>query len=353
MKAARYYGKEDLRIEEIEEPQVRPGTIKIRPAFNGICGSDLHLYFDGPIPPAPTETEPHPLSGETLPVTFGHEFSGVVEEIGDGVDGYEVGESVVVEPLMVDDDCPACLAGRYNACKNMGFIGISGGGGGLSEHIVVEERWVHKIGDLPLDEAALIEPLAVALHGVKETGAEPGEVAVVGGAGPIGLLTAAVLKAYGLSVIISEISTARRSMAQSTNVADVIVDPGKEDLIQVVNDYTKNAGADLAFDCAGAAPLISGLLETLRPGGRLEVVALHARPIELDITGQIQMQELSLSASMGYANNHEEAIALAREGKVNLKPFITSRISLDDVVEKGLKRLTEEGQTEIKILVAL
>lgn len=353
MRAARYYGKEDIRIEEIDEPHVRPGTVKIRPAFNGICGSDLQLYFDGPIPPAPSDTQPHPISGETLPVTFGHEFSGVIEEIGDGVDGYEVGDSVVVEPLMVDGDCPACLAGRYNACENMGFIGISGRGGGLSEHIVVEERWVHKIGDLPLDEAALIEPLAVALHGVKESGAKSGEVAVVAGAGPIGLLTASVLKAYGLSVIISEPSDARRSMAERANVADLIIDPGKEDLTQVVNEYTKNAGADRAFDCAGAGPLIPALLETLRAGGRLEVVALHSRPVELDITPQLQMQELSIGAAMGYANNHEEAISLARDGKVNLKQFITSRIDLDDLVEKGLKRLAGEGQTEVKILVAL
>jgi (R,R)-butanediol dehydrogenase/meso-butanediol dehydrogenase/diacetyl reductase len=102
VKAARYYGKEDIRIEEIEEPQIRPGTVKIAPAFNGVCGSDLHLFHDGPIPPAPTDTEPHPISGETLPVVFGHEFSGVVEEVGEGVEGIAVGDHVAVEPLMVD-----------------------------------------------------------------------------------------------------------------------------------------------------------------------------------------------------------------------------------------------------------
>ena len=138
MKAAMFYGKEDIRIEEIEEPQVRPGTVKIAPAFNGICGSDLHLYHEGPIPPAPTADTPHPLSGETLPVVMGHEFAGVVEAIGQGVEGLAVGDSVVVEPLMVDGTCPACKADRYNLCEQMGFIGISGRGGGLSEHIVVE-----------------------------------------------------------------------------------------------------------------------------------------------------------------------------------------------------------------------
>ncbi|WP_434595461.1 alcohol dehydrogenase catalytic domain-containing protein [Brevibacterium sp. 1718] len=146
MKAVRYYGKEDLRVEEIDEPQTRPGTVKIAPAYNGICGSDLHLYHDGPIPPAPTTEDAHPLSGETLPVVLGHEFSGVVEELGEGVEGLSVGDSVVVEPLMVDGTCPACQRGAYNLCEQMGFIGISGLGGGLSEHIVVESRWVHPVG---------------------------------------------------------------------------------------------------------------------------------------------------------------------------------------------------------------
>ena len=158
MKAAMYYGKRDIRIENIEELQVRPGTVKIAPAFNGICGSDLHLYLEGPIPPAPTSESPHPISGETLPVVLGHEFSGIIEEIGEGVEGLSVGNAVCVEPLMVDSTCPACRANKYNLCEKMGFIGISGRGGGLSEHIVVERRWVHPVGDLPLDQAAMIEP---------------------------------------------------------------------------------------------------------------------------------------------------------------------------------------------------
>ncbi len=149
MKAVRYYGKEDLRIDEIAEPEVRPGTIKIAPAYTGICGSDVHLYFDGPMPPAPSQGAPHPVSGETLPVVMGHEFSGAVEEVGPGVTGINVGDHVVVEPFMVDGTCPSCNRGDYHLCDQMGFIGISGRGGGLAEHIVVEERWVHPAGSIP------------------------------------------------------------------------------------------------------------------------------------------------------------------------------------------------------------
>jgi (R,R)-butanediol dehydrogenase/meso-butanediol dehydrogenase/diacetyl reductase len=353
MKAAMFYGKEDVRIEEIEEPRVRPGTVKIAPAFNGICGSDLHLYHEGPIPPAPTADTPHPISGETLPVVMGHEFSGVIEEIGEGVDGLAVGDSVVVEPLMVDGTCPACRADKYNLCEKMGFIGISGRGGGLSEHIVVERRWVHPVADMPLDQAAMIEPLAVALHSVKHAGVEAGQTAVVGGAGPIGLLVAAVLKAKGLTTIASEMSTARRGKAQASGVADVVVDPAKEDLKTVVATRTNRAGANVAFDAAGAPAVVEQLLGVLGAGGRLEVVAIHTKPVALNITAQLTMQDRVLGSSIGYANDHAEAIELVRSGKVNLAPFVTSRILADDIVKRGFERLITHKDEEVKILVSM
>ncbi len=353
MKAVMYYGKEDLRIEDIEEPQVRPGTVRIKPAFNGICGSDLHLYQDGPIPPAPSTDQPHPISGETLPVVLGHEFSGVVEEVGEGVDTISVGDSVVVEPLMIDGTCPACRMGKYNLCEQMGFIGISGRGGGLSEHIVVEQQWVHRIGDMPLDQAAMIEPLAVCLHAVEHAGATAGQTAVVGGAGPIGLLTAAVLKAKGITTIVSEVSKTRREKALSAGVADTVVDPSSEDLAAVVADLTDGTGADVAFDAAGVGVVVGQLLAVLAAGGRLEVIALHSKPVELDITDTLTMQERVLSSCIGYANNHPEAIRLVQEGKIDLAPFITSTIKPEDIVEKGIRRLLDNSGEEVKILVSM
>lgn len=266
MKAALFYGKEDVRIEDIEEPPLRAGTVKIAPAFNGICGSDLHLYHAGPIPPAPTADTPHPLSGETLPVVMGHEFSGVVEALGDGVEGLAVGDSVVVEPLMVDGTCPACKAGKYNLCEQMGFIGISGRGGGLSEHIVVERRWVHPVGDLPLDHAAMIEPLAVALHSVKHAGAKAGQTAVIGGGGPIGLLVAAVLKAKGVATIVSEVSKARREKALSSGVADAVVDPAHEELRAVVHERTGGRGRRRRVRRRGRARCRRAIARLARPG---------------------------------------------------------------------------------------
>ena len=254
---------------------------------------------------------------------------------------------------MVDGTCPACLEGNYNLCEQMGFIGISGRGGGLSEHIVVEERWVHPVGDIPLDQAALIEPLAVVVHAIKHSGAKEGQVAVVGGAGPIGLLAAAVLRAKGLKTIVSEVSDARRERALSSGVADVVVDPSVEDLAAIVDECTDGAGADVAYDAAGVAPVVNQLLSVLRAGGRLEVIAIHMKPVELDITGLLTMQDRVMGSSIGYANDHPDAIELVSTGKVDLAPFITSKIQVEALIEKGFERLISNKDNEVKILVTM
>ncbi|MEV0982932.1 2,3-butanediol dehydrogenase [Brevibacterium sp. NPDC049920] len=353
MKAVMYYGKHDVRLEEVPAPPLLPDSVRIRPAYNGICGSDLHLYHDGPSALAPTAEVPHPLSGETLPVVLGHEFSGTVMEVGEEVVGLEPGDAVVVEPLLVDGTCAACLSGSYNLCHQLGFIGISGGGGGLSEQVVVPRRWVHPVGDMPLDEAALIEPLAVAVHAVRHARAKQGQTAVVGGAGPIGLLTAAVLKAYGVSAIVSEVSGLRREIAASTGVANQVVDPAQDDLSAVVAEATGGAGADLAFDAAGAGGVVSQLFHLLGARGRLEVVAVHKEPFALDISAHLMRHDREVGSSLAYAGDHTEAIELARNGRVRLSDFITSRIRAEEIVEKGLERLITDRDSEVKILVSM
>ncbi len=352
MRALRYHGKGDVRIEDVEEPEVRPGTVKIKPAFTGICGSDLHLYYDGPMDGLQGVSTPHPLSGETLPVVFGHEFSGTIEEVGEGVDSLAVGDRVVVEPFMVCGECPMCTSGRYNLCSKMGFIGISGLGGGLAEHVVVEERWVHPVGDMPLDQAALIEPLAVATQAVTLSGAKEGDVAVVGGAGPIGLLTAAVLKALGATVIVSELSTARKDKARDTGVADHVIDPREQDPVALARELTGGLGADVAFECTSVPAVFNQLLTALRPGGVLQVVALHPSEVTIDL-GQVVMTEKVVQGTIGYANVHPRAIELVRSGKVDLAPFITAKIPVEEIVERGYTVLHERPEEAVKILVSV
>jgi (R,R)-butanediol dehydrogenase/meso-butanediol dehydrogenase/diacetyl reductase len=352
MKALRYHGKQDVRIDDIPEPKVRPGTVKIKLAWNGICGSDLHLYFEGPIPPMPGPGQHHPLTHEGLPLVFGHEFSGTVVEIGEGVDDLAVGDNVAVEPLIVDDTCVACSEGNYNCCSQMGFIGISGGGGGLGEYIVVESRWAHPVGDIPLDQAAMIEPLSVAYHAVKYADVSRDDVVLIGGAGPIGLFAAAVAKALGATVIISEISAARRQKANDTAVADYVLDPAYDDIVAKVLEITKGKGVDVAIDAAGVQPVLDTLCKALKVRGTLQLVALYGSAPTYDIN-TILFKELRIQGNIGYAHDHQAAIKLVQDGRIDLAPFITGYIQAEDIVVKGYEELRDHADRQVKILVQL
>jgi (R,R)-butanediol dehydrogenase / meso-butanediol dehydrogenase / diacetyl reductase len=349
MKAARFHGREDVRIEDIPEPELRAGAVKIDVAWCGICGSDLHEYLEGPIfVPAPGH--PHPLSHEDAPVTMGHEFSGTVSEVGEGVEGLAVGDNVVVEPYFVDDECDMCQAGSYHLCRKMGFIGLSGGGGGLSEKIVVDRRWVHPIGNIPLDEASLIEPLSVAHHAVERSGVKAGDVALVGGSGPIGLLTAAVLKGMGVTTIVSELTQARKEKATSSGVADHVLDPSREDVPARVLELTGGTGADVAFECAGVNAVLDTMLDAVRPGGVVVNVAIWGAPATVDMQ-KLVLKEIDLRGTIAYVRDHPAVIKMVQAGKVDLQPFITGRIALEDLVEQGFDTLINHKDTAVKVLV--
>ncbi len=349
MKAARYHGAGDIRIEDIPEPPLRPGAVGINIAWCGICGTDLHEYLDGPIFIPPTG-HPHPLTHEQEPVTMGHEFSGTVNGVGDGVTDLAVGENVVVEPYFVCGECAQCKAGNYHLCAKMGFIGLAGGGGGLSQKIVVDRRWVHPIGDIPLDEAALIEPLSVGHHAYVRSGAMAGESALVGGAGPIGLLLAAVLKAQGLTVIISEVGEARKAKARTTGVADHVIDPSSEDLVARVHELTDGNGADVCFECTSVNSVLDQLFDAVRPAGVIVNVSIWSTPATIDMQ-KLVLKEIDLRGTIAYVRDHPATIKLVQEGKIDLKPFITSRISLDELIDKGLDTLINHKDTAVKVLV--
>lgn len=349
MRAARFHGPKDIRIDEVPSPILRPGAVAIDVAWCGICGTDLHEYLEGPIF-IPPEGHPHPLTHEEEPVTMGHELSGTITALGEGVGDLRVGENVVVEPYFVCGECAPCKEGRYNLCTSMGFIGLAGGGGGLSEQMVVDRRWIHPVGDIPLDLAALIEPLAVGHHAFVRSGAKAGDVALVGGAGPIGLLLAAVLKAEGLTVIISEVAQARKAKALSTHVADHVIDPLEEDLLIRVHELTGGKGADVCFECTSVNTVLDQLIDAVRPGGVIVNVSIWGAPATIDMQ-KIVLKEIDLRGTIAYVRDHPAVIKLVQEGKIALEPFITDRIDLDDLVAGGLEMLIDHKDTEVKILV--
>lgn len=349
MRAARFHARKDIRIDDIPEPELQPGTVAIDVAWCGICGTDLHEYLEGPIfvPPA---GHPHPISGESAPVTMGHEFSGTITELGEGVSDLEVGQNVVVEPYIIADDVDTSPDQSYQLSKDMNFIGLGGRGGGLSEKIVVQRRWVHPIGDIPLDQAALIEPLSVAHHAVVRSDAGAGQIAVVGGAGPIGLLTAAALKAKGLTVYISELSEARKEMALSTGVADEVLDPRETDVAEAVRERTGGRGADVGFECSSVPAVLDMLIDAVRPGGVIVNVSIWGHKPEVDMP-KLVLKEIDLRGTIGYSGDHPETIRLAADGTIDLSAFITARIGLDELISGGFDELINNNEQHVKIIV--
>jgi len=349
MKAARFHGPGDIRIEDVPEPQVQPGTVKVEVEWCGICGTDLHEYLEGPIF-APTGEAPHPLTGESIPITLGHEFAGVVHELGEGVTDLRVGDRVVIEPYLVCGTCDACRQGRYNVCQSLGFIGLSGQGGGFSQFVVAERRWIHPLGELGTDVGALVEPLAVAYHAVRLSGAQPGHTALVFGAGPIGLVTTAALRAAGVEeIIVVEPADVRKAKAPGAG-ADHIIDPTQVEVVAAVHELTKGRGADVSFECAGIDQVLRSAIQSTRVGGTCVNVAIWGHEASVAMNDLV-FREVNLLGSLAYANDHPATIEMIASGKVDPYQFITGRIDLDDIVKLGFEELIENKEENVKILV--
>ena len=349
MRAARYYDQKDIRIEDIERPTPGADDVLIDIAWCGICGSDLHEYLDGPIF-VPGKGNPHPISGEEVPITLGHEFSGTVAEVGANVSDLEVGQHVVVEPYIIHEEYWG--KENYHLTPDQNFIGLAGMGGGLAEQISVNRHWVHPIPDnIPLDEAALIEPLAVAYHAFERSGAKEGDVALIGGAGPIGLLTAAVAKAHGVTTIMSELSKKRIETAKDTGVADHVVNPAEQDVVEEVMRITDNKGADVGFEATSVDVVLNTLFSAVKKAGVIVNESIWGHKPQADLV-QLVTKEQDLRGTIGYHFSHEPSIKLVSEGKVNLKPFITHKIGLDDLIDKGFDTLINHNDTAVKILVS-
>lgn len=349
MRAARFHGRGDIRVDEVPEPVTGPGQVMIDVEWCGICGTDLHEFLEGPIF-IPSPGAPHPLTGEEPPVVMGHEFAGVVSAVGEGVTRVAVGDRVAVEPYTVCGTCPACRAGRYNVCAQLGFIGLAGGGGGFAEKCVVDQRWVHPLGALGTDVGALVEPLAVAFHAVRLAEVAEGATAVVFGAGPIGLLVAACLRAGGAGqVVVVEPTAARKAKAAETGV-DHVLDPTEVDVVQRVAELTDGAGADVAFECAGVDAVLAQAVASVRAGGKVVNVAIWGHDAVFAVNSLV-MGEVTLLGSLAYCGDHAETIALLADGKIDGEQFITARISLDDLVAGGFRELIDHKEAHVKILV--
>lgn len=347
MKAARWHAAKDIRVEEIDEPQVTPGDVKIKVAWTGICGSDLHEYLAGPI--FVPVGENHPLSHDKAPITMGHEYAGEITELGEDVDGFEIGDRVAVEPIFSCGECDACVEGKYNLCKDLGFVGLSGGAGGFAAYSVVPARMAHKMPEgLSMEQGALVEPAAVALHAVRVSTIKAGDTAAVFGAGPIGLLVVEALRAAGAArVYVVEPSEERRAKAMELG-ATRAMDPTDMDVVAEIRKAT-GSGVDVAFEVTGVPAVLAQTIDCTRHEGQALIVSIWETEAAFQ-PNTVVLSERTIKGTIGYRNVYPAVMELMTRGYFQAENLVTKRIEIDDIVSEGFEALTSE-KSQVKILV--
>lgn len=346
MRAARYHGTRDIRLDDVEEPEPGPGEVKLRVAYNGLCGTDLHEYFDGQraIP-----SQPHPLTGVQAPVILGHEITGHVVGVGAGVTGLGDGQLVVVEPIVRCGACPQCSSGAYNLCDRQAFHGLSTTGGGLAEHTVVTREMIHAVPDgMTTMAAALVEPLAVALHAVRRSGVQSGQTAVVLGAGPIGIGIFLTLRAAGVETMVIEPEPSRRTAIEALGAATV--DPAVGDPGDQIAARTGGRGADVTFDAAVASTSFATAATTTAKGGVLVMLGTPRNPAA-PVFGPLLSREITVRTTYAYRGEFPaviEAVAAGTypfDGWVETRPMSGLVAALDELHGgRGVKFLIDPSQ---------
>jgi len=317
MKAAYYQGNRTVGLGESQIRAPGPGEVRLHVAYCGICGTDLHIY------------QGHMDQRIDMPQVIGHEMSGLIAEVGLEVTGWQVGDRVVVRPLDPCGHCPACRAGHAHICYSLKFIGIDTPGA-FQESWTIPAHTLHRLpDDLPLDQAALIEPLSVACHDVRRGQVQPGEQVVVIGGGPIGLLVSLVAQHAGARVLVSEINSHRLALARELGFD--AVNPAETDLVQAVADRTSGAGADVVFEVSGSAAGASVMTQLARARGRIVVVAIFAQAPQVDLY-RFFWRELELRGARVYEpQDFAEAIDLAASGRLPLEHLISARRPLEEL----------------------
>lgn len=308
MKALYYEGKGQFRLGEGKAIPPQEGEVRLKVAYCGVCGTDLHISQGAMDARVPT------------PMVIGHEMSGTVAELGAGVSGFSIGEKVVVRPLDYRGETPADR-GFSHICQKLKFIGIDSPGA-FQGSWTVPEFTVHKVPvQTDLKMAAFVEPLAVACHDVRLGDVKEGEFAVVHGGGPIGILVALVARQAGARVVLSEINQFRRDLAHSLGLE--VVDPAKVDLPAWVKEQSGGSGADIVFEVSGARTVALGMTELLCIRGRIVIVAIHPKPVELNLF-HFFWKELQMRGARVYEpQDYDKAIQLISSGVLPLDRLLT------------------------------
>jgi len=323
MKAAVLYKPLDMRIEDVDVPQIGRRDVLVKIRRVGICGSDVHFYLHGKI-------------GSFIvnkPLILGHECAGDVVEVGEEVRKVRVGQRVVIEPGFICGTCEYCRSGRYNLCPNVRFYGAPPYDGVFSEYASAPEENIHLMPEnMSYEEGAMIEPLAVGLMAAKRGGISVYDKVAIFGAGPIGLLALQAVKSHGATeVFVVDVIDYRLEYALKLG-AEKIINASKENAAKQIMEFTGGRGVDAIIEASGSPRAIQQALDAVKPGGRIILVGypLTEVPILID---NILMKELDILGVHRYANVFPTAINLVSSRRVNVKTLVTHVFPLDKILE--------------------
>jgi 2-desacetyl-2-hydroxyethyl bacteriochlorophyllide A dehydrogenase len=335
MKAAYYQGNKTIKVGESIPRKPGSDETRILVAYCGVCGTDLHIFKGGMD------------KRVVMPQVIGHEMSGEITEVGANVKGWSVGDRVVVRPLHPCGNCPACRAGHSHICYNLKFLGIDTPGA-FQRSWTVPAHTLHRLPpNLPMDRAALIEPLAVACHDVRLGEVKAKEEVVVIGGGPIGLLIALVASSITDRVLVSEVNSFRLDLARELGLE--AVNPKEVDLADRVGKRSGGAGADVVFEVSGSAAGAATMSQLVRSRGRIVIVAIFAEAPRVDLF-RFFWRELRLCGARVYEpEDFDKAIALAASGSLPLEHLISAKRPLKDL--QTVFEQIESGADLMKVLM--
>lgn len=350
MKAVVFYNVGDIRYEpQWPEPRpLKPDEVRIATAWCGICGTDMEDYKKGAIIPV---GKPHPESGRMAPMVIGHEYSGRIIELGARVEGLEIGQRVALECVRRCGRCYWCQNGDYAACINQVSVGQVDDGGMADCFNIPAENCVPLPDSLPDDEAALAEPLAVMLRGVRKGRVQVGEVVTVLGAGSIGLCGIAAARVAGASQVIALTHGGYRAEAARQMGASTVLDTREAGWKEAFYDLTHGLGSDVVIDTGGTVEAMRQAVELTRRQGRCVINSVVDADVSFNAL-DIMLNEKELIGTCAHQANREIswAVQFMTDRRIDVRPIITDRIYIADAVEKGFDRLLTD-RTQVKILV--
>lgn len=337
-----------MRLEDVADPPLGPGDVRLKVKWCGICGSDLHEYTKGPVL---IPTRPHPLTGKTPPVVLGHEFTAEVVEMGTQVERVEVGDRVTANACLVCHTCLWCRQGKYNLCERLGSIGLCADGA-FAEYTVVPDYTLLQLPDnVSWEAGTLSEPAAVALHACKRGRIQPGDTVAVVGGGTIGLLVLQGALACGAErVYLVEPLAGRRRVAEELG-ADIAFDPQAIAVDREIHRLTGGLRADVVFECVGKPQAIEAAVKLSGKGSRVVLVGIYTES-SAQAWGRVQAHEKELIGASAYTDEFPLALAMLADGRIRAAPLLGDRIALQEMEEKGLQSLLTDPDRNVKILVS-